>query len=200
MKSKTLLIVTTSVLLAARLVGGVYAAVTFMHGDTDELTNSLVADEDNSPEVSETFENNAKKDVAVVIPKTGYSVYVRAAIVVNWQKEGEDETFIYPESPVEGESGDYSLVLGDSEKWFKNGDFYYFTEPVPGDGTGMTDILIGTCTQLKEPPTGYILHVEVLTQTIQSAGTTDIGDKPAVQDAWGIEVDSETGNLIDPNA
>ena len=95
MKSKTLLIVTASVLLAALLVGGVYAAVTFMHGDTDELTNSLVADDDNTPSVSEKFEDGVKSDVKVTVPKTGYSVYVRAMIVVNWQKIDDSET--YPE-------------------------------------------------------------------------------------------------------
>ena len=195
MKSKTLLIVTASVLLAALLAGGVYAAVTFMHGDTDELTNSLVADEDLTPEVSETFANNVKSDVVVTVPKTDYSVYVRAMIVVNWQKTDGSETFIYPASPVAGENGDYSLVLDDTGKWFKKGDFYYFTEAVPGTGEGATEILIANCTQLKNPPEGYSLHVEVLTQTIQVAGTTDIGNVPAVTNAWGVRVD-EDGKLI----
>lgn len=194
MKSKTLLIVTASVLLAALLVGGVYAAVTFMHGDTDELTNSLVADDDNTPSVSEKFENGVKSDVKVTVPKTGYSVYVRAMIVVNWQKIDDSETYVYPEAPVAGEGGDYSITV-DDEYWFKQGDFYYFIKPVPGDGEGSTEILIANCTQLKDPPEGYTLHVEVLTQTIQVAGTTDSGNIPAVTDAWGVSVD-EDGKLI----
>ena len=196
MKSKTLLIVTASVLLAALLVGGVYAAVTFMHGDTDELTNSLVADDDNTPSVSEKFENGVKSDVKVTVPKTGYSVYVRAMIVVNWQKVDDGETFIYPASPVAGENGDYSLVLGDTGKWFKKGDFYYFTEAVPGTGEGSTEILIANCTQLKDPPEGYTLHVEVLTQTIQVAGTNDSDNIPAVTDAWGVKV--ADGGALEP--
>ena len=187
MKSKTLLIVTVSVLLAALLTGGVYSAVNFLHGSSNSQANSLVADDDLTPGVSEEFDGEQKSDVIITIPKTDYSVYVRAAIVVNWQKEVDDETFIYPVAPVKGTDGDYKLVL-DSDKWFEKDGFYYYEEAVPGTGSGATEVLIGSCEQLKNPPEGYILHVEVLTQTIQAIGTTDADSTAAVTDAWGVSV------------
>lgn len=83
--------------------------------------------------------------------------------------------------------------------WFYNANdgFYYLNAMV---NSGETPNLINLCYQTQAGPSdGYRLHIEVIAQTIQALGTTDVGGTPAVTDAWGISVDEGTKNLIDPN-
>ena len=147
-----------------------------------------------TPEIIETFDDNlVKKDVYFNVGKTGYPVYVRAAIVVTWQKKGDNgENIVYFIKPVEGE--DYELDLN-TAKWKEgtNDNYYYYNEIVASDSK--TQNLINTCKQIRQNgdiPEGYTLNVDILVQTVQAIGRTD-GDGedpetmiPAYEDAWNL--------------
>ncbi len=177
MKNRKILIISiVAVLLAVAAIGTVYA---ILKGRSGTVTNTLKADSDLDPSVTETFENNVKSAVKVKIGETGYSVYVRAAVVVNWQDTAGD---IYPLAPVEGT--DYSISMNSTNGWFEIGGFWYHKNMViSGDETS---VLIDSCTQITAAPEGYQLHVEILSQTVQAAGWTDDGSKHAVEDAWQV--------------
>lgn len=159
-----------------------------------QVENSFTPDDNLNPTITETFKENndkLKQNVAVRVGDTGYAVYVRAAIVVNW-KNAEDGN-VLGQAPVLDE--DYTLTLNETDWFYKDG-FYYHKAMVNTGGT--TANLITSC-QLKEgitppvdttvtPNVKYDLNVEIIAQTIQALGTTDTGDTPAVKDAWGVTV------------
>lgn len=159
-----------------------------------QVENSFTPDDNLNPTITETFKENddkLKQNVVVRVGDTGYAVYVRAAIVVNW-KNAEDGN-VLGQTPVL--DGDYTLTLNETDWFYKDG-FYYHKAMVNTGGT--TANLITSC-QLKEgitppvdttvtPNVKYDLNVEIIAQTIQALGTTDTGDTPAVTDAWGVTV------------
>ena len=73
-----------------------------------------------------------------------------------------------------------------SDKWVKNGDFYYYTEVVaPGTET---EVLFDSITVVEgKAPAGYTLHVELMSQSIQADGMN--GDMKVVESAWGVDPD-----------
>ena len=184
--------------LASIVIGVVYAYLS-APGE-DPVRNNMEAAPDPTISIQETFTTNGnnnlvKEDVYVNVGNPGYAVYVRALIVVSWQDKSGN---IYWETP---KVSDYSLTLNTTD-WFEEGGFYYlYYKMVDGvSGYPNTAVLIQECYQTAEPPVpGYTLHVEIVAQTIQAVGTTDVGDVPAVTDAWKIPVNPENGNLIDPN-
>ncbi len=192
------------VVCAALVVAiGVITVFAYLSGKSDPVKNKLDADTDPGLTVVETvapingFE--VKQNVTVNVGKTDYSVYVRAAIVVTWvDKDGN----VLADAPVLSsevdDNGDYILDLNLStttlaaDQWtFGSSDgFYYYSSPVPSEGS--TKALINSA-QVKpgaSVPEGYTLSVEIVAQTIQAIGTTDEGDVLAVKDAWGVDVDA----------
>lgn len=156
------------------------------------------------PSINETFDGINKENVTVSVSNTKYAVYVRAAIVVNWEENGKDadgkktvtstDTGIFHATAPKLDT-DYTLNLNDTD-WFKGSDgFYYHKAMVNSNGT--TEALINSCQRVATAPTGYHLDVQIIAQTIQALGTTDADDTPAVTNAWGIAVDS-SGNLVEP--
>lgn len=193
MNKKVILAVFAAIILAAVLVGAVYAA---LQGKTETpVKNDMSAEKDPKPTVVETWENNVKKNVMVNVGDPGYSVYVRADIVVTWKdKDGN----VYSKLPQAGT--DYTISLNTVsgtpiavEKWFFGADgFFYYTSPVV---SGNTDVLINEC-KVKEDtaqiPEGYQLSVEIIAQTIQYKGTTDRDDNiTAVEDAWHVTLSQD---------
>ena len=177
-RRKRILILAVSALLLVSLPLAVYA---YLYAGSGQLGNAFTPAPETDPAISETFDDNEKKDVSVSVGKTGYSVYVRAAIVVTWKdKDGN----VYAEKPVEGV--DYTIVLNDDGSWFEYGGYYYHKAAVESEGN--TEVLIEECAQLTTAPSDYALSVQVIAQTIQAAGTTDTDDTPAVTDAWGVAV------------
>ena len=181
-KRKRILPVILAVLFViAVTVATVYA---YLKTSTDPaVKNTFSAAQDPEATITESFDpNTEKKDVAVKVGKTGYSVYVRAAIVVTWKNAENGD--VLATKPVAGV--DYTITLNDSD-WFEKDGFYYHIAAVPSEGT--TANLIISCEPIAgKAPAGYGLNVEIVAQTIQSAGTTDTGDTPAVTDAWGVKV------------
>ena len=149
---------------------------------------------------------NVDKDTYVIqVPNNGYAVYVRAAIVVNWQyKDGEGNVKVLGDVPVLGT--DYTLTTNSIE-WFKGSDgFYYRKAMVTPTGNVEfvnTEALVTSFAKKKEfveyddngdgTSDKYYLNIDVISQTIQALGTTDDGDIPAVVDAWHVTM---TGDLI----
>ena len=188
-KKKMVLALLTAVLLIAT-AGAVYAYLSANAGTG--VSNSMEPAGATDPTIS---------SYVVDVGTPGYAVYVRAFVVVTWQ---DSEGNIYGQMPVEGT--DYSIVwsTGEGENWFQNSDgFYYFRNPVAYDGTNAssryTDPLIKSITEQVTCP-GYTLNVEIISQTIQAVGYTNgslsIPSIPAVQDAWGVVVNSD--NTLGP--
>lgn len=167
------------------MVGGVVA---YLSASTGAVTNRFIPEVAEDPVVVETFEDNEKTNVKVDVGEPGYAVYIRAAVVVTWKDTRNGDVLgVMPQAGV-----DYTMSLGD--KWFLGSDgFYYYSSPVAYDGehgsTKLTENLINSCKPIDgKTPAGYHLNVEIISQTIQALGTTDVGDKPAVADAWGVAV------------
>jgi len=124
----------------------------------------------------------------------GYSVYVRAAVIVNWKAENGD---VLAQAPVQG--ADYSITMNETD-WFEYRGFWYCRAAVaPG---GSTATLIGDLTVATEQ-SGYTLTAELAAQTIQALGSTDVADPysdgtPAVTEAWKVLVSD--GKLTAPTA
>ena len=163
----------------ASLTTGVVVA--YLSTSTEEVSNSFVPETSETPTIEETFDQKVKQDVSVDVGEPGYAVFVRAAVVITWKDvKGGD---VYGEAPEEGV--DYTISYNDTY-WFLKDGFWYCTESV---ASGNSPVLIYTCAPVDDKaPDGYALNVEIITQTIQALGTTDIGDTPAVTDAWGVAV------------
>ena len=172
--------------------GGVLA---YLSTSTGPVTNTFQADAPTNPSISETMNDNTKTNVSVNVGDPGYAVYVRAAVVVTWKDTNGN---VLAQAPVEGT--DYAIdwnvdTATDQDKpWFKHGGFYYYESMVNTNGT--TAVLINSCTP-KVNKGDYTLSVEIIAQTIQALGTADADDTPAVENAWGVKVDSN-GQLKAP--
>ncbi|MBR5264357.1 MAG: hypothetical protein IKV50_06660 [Clostridia bacterium] len=182
-KRKRILPVFLAVLFViAVTVATVYA---YLKTSTPAVENTFSAAQDPEATITESFDpNTEKKNVAVKVGDTGYSVYVRAVIVVTWKNAENGDVLAI--KPVAGT--DYEISLNDSE-WFEKDGFYYHKAAVEsGDSTA---VLINSCAPIDgKTPAGYGLNVEIVAQTIQAAGKTDAGDIPAVTKAWKVKVDS----------
>ena len=140
--------------------------------------------------VSEVFQNNQKTSIKVMnTSKSNIDAYLRVRFVSYWvKKNGSDYEIVGKPSimpSIEMEPG-----------WIKsaNSDTYYYTVPVsPGKYTGEL-VKEGTLIQLVEDG-DYLQVVEVFADAIQALGTTDVGDIPAVVDAWGVKLDS-SGSIV----
>lgn len=111
----------------------------------------------------------------VTVKNTGNTdAYIRAAIVVTWEKDGAKA----PVAPVLGT--DYTLVIN-TAAWTKNGSYYYHNTAVAPDKE--TEVLINSCT-VTGTYEDYTLCVEILADAIQSTGVDTDGSTPVSQ-AWG---------------
>lgn len=172
-QKKSLFIILAVLILLA--VGGTAA---FLKWKSQNVSNNFNSARSVDPEIIETFENNVKSDVKIKIPETGYSVYVRAAIVITW-KNAEGKILSQPPA----ENVDYILSIGGS--WEKDTDGFYYYKQAVSSGEE-TDNLINECKPSKDSPAeGYTLDVQIIAQTIQAAGRTDIDDgRDAKTDVW----------------
>lgn len=174
-------------LLASAGTTGILA---YLKSSTEAVTNSFTSASSVDPTIKETVINNVKSNVTINVGDTrydrsegsqdpGYSVYVRAAVVVTWQDEAGN---VYVTPPVVGT--DYTITYNTSN-WEKGTDgYWYYDKAVPSQNS--TTELITECEPLKAAPVdGYTLNVKIIAQTIQSAGTTD-GESPieAIMNAW----------------
>lgn len=147
---------------------------------TQKVTNTFSAKDSTPPKIEENFDGQVKENVRIDVGESGYSVYVRAEVVITWKKGTGDNTVIYYELPQE--NVDYTIVYDLANGWELGKDgYYYYKNPVQsGDKTG---ILIKECKYAAGvvPPEGYTLSVDIIAQTIQvSAGSN-------YKEAWNID-------------
>lgn len=174
-----------AIIVLAASFGGVAAYLSTTAGPVE---NSFSADGEKDPTIGA---------YAVSVPADlGYSVYVRAVVIVNWKAENGD---VLAQAAVLGT--DYSIAMNTAD-WFEYGGFWYCKSPVtPG---ASTPLLINSLTTTKEQ-SGYTLTAEIAAQTIQALGSTDVTDAPytdgvpAVTDAWGVGVGGD-GKLTAPTS
>ena len=171
MKSRKFNILVTvlisSVLLLSVCIGTVYA---YLSASAAGPTDSFQIAGSKNPEVSVTQEQPTKSIATAYVPDAGYKVYVRAIVVVNWVNN--DQICATPA----GASYEVTTAAG----WTQRGDgFYYYNQAVDSlnDSFEVTYINID----------GYGVQVQVICQTIQADGTTDVGTASAVFDAWGVK-------------
>lgn len=156
------------VLILCVTIGGTIAWIT---AQTPAVTNRFEP-ASVSTTIEETRDGIVKKDVFVK-NTSDIPAYIRAAIVVNWvDKDGN----VYASVP-DGVTYTMTTTVGQSDsKWAKQGDYYYYTEPVAANG--QTGYLITSCTPDADAAAkGYYLQVTILAEAIQAQGG-------AVQNAW----------------
>ena len=117
--------------------------------------------------VHETFEDNIKTDVYVENTSQA-DVYIRAAIVVNWQDDAGNVVAV----PVKAD--DYTMVL--NSNWDKIDGYYYCKKANEKEPTKTVPLIL-SCTP--NAPTEYKLSVSIIAQAIQAEPAN------AVTDAWG---------------
>lgn len=211
-KKKSALLTASLILLLVALVGGTIALLVDVTGLVTNTFNIVEIPN----EVLESFDGTTKNNVSIKNSNTqGEPAYIRAAVVVTWAQvddSGNATGVVYSTVPVldtDANNGDYTLVMGDSAKWVKGADgFYYYTEPVASQAA--TDVLIASCavanvdsTTGRSPnqPEGYVLSVEIAAQSIQADGMSSDSKYPVIL-AWGEDkggcvtaVDPTTGAL-----
>ena len=167
------------------LVCAVGAAVAYLVDTTSEVVNTFDPAKV-SCEVTETFENDVKTDVAIK-NTSDIEAYIRAAIIVTW-KNAENGN-VYGGMPVK--DVDYTISLNGTD-WFQGTDgYYYHKKPVPPESQdGRTEVLIYSCSPIAaKTPEGYGLNVEILGSAIQCV--------PAyvVEQNWKVVTVSDDGTL-----
>ena len=161
-------------------VGG---TVAFLSTRTDSKENTFTPSKVTC-EVTETFKNNVKSNVAV--KNTGdTTAFIRAAINVTWMKDAEagteyDAANQTVSAKVPGKDTDYSIKLADNTNWIRGADGYYYYK-LPVDPQVSTGVLIEECKLQNNAsvPDGYHLSVEIVASAIQSV------PEAAVKAAWG---------------
>lgn len=160
-------------------VGG---TVAFLSTRTDSKVNTFTPSEVTC-EVTETFKNNVKSNVAV--KNTGdTTAFIRAAINVTWMKDAEAGTenqTVSAKVPLKDK--DYSITFAKNTNWIQGADGYYYYQ-LPVDPQGSTEVLIEECKLLNyaSVPDGYHLSVEIVASAIQSAPYS------VVQSMWHVTV------------
>ena len=168
MKSKKFNILVTvlisSVLLLSACIGTVYA---YLSASAVGPTDSFQIADSKNPEVSVSVtQEQPIATASVTVPSAGYKVYVRAIVVVNWVNNDQICATPYGAS--------YKVTAAG---WTLSDDFYYYNQAVDS----LNDSFKVTYNNID----GYDVRVQVICQTIQADGTTDVGTDSAVFDAWG---------------
>lgn len=165
-----------TVLLA---VGGTIA---YIFTDTDPVVNTFTPVKVDN-EIHEELEANVKENVQ--IKNTGTTdAFIRAKVVVTWQNEKGEVYPVMPVSKLENsEEYDYEILYNQAD-WAEiastPGYWYFRFSVAPGE---FTTSLIESAEPTKAAPAeGYTLHIEILSQAIQSEPAT------AVQDAWNVSI------------
>ena len=170
MKMKKSIALLVSLILVLSVTIGVSLA--YLVATSDPVKNTFTPSSVTT-EVYEEFKNNLKENVS--IQNTGdIDAYIRAAVVVTWQKYNEetDKYDVYGTVPVKDSDYEISYNLGDQAnhegKWILGSDgFYYWPSLVePGETTGV--LIMSAAASTPAPAEGYTLCIEILGSGIQA--------------------------------
>ena len=164
------------------------STVAFLYTYDDPVVNKFIPSKVTTAVVEDiTKVQGVKSDVKIA--NTGdTTAWIRAAVVVTWQKitvdsaTGTETVQVYGQMPELNK--DYEITFNLAEqtdpkgKWEKADDgFYYWSQPVPVDKS--TGILITSCKPKDPAPEGYFLTVEILGSGIQT-----FPDAKSYSQAW----------------
>lgn len=129
--------------------------------------------------VSDKVTGMVKSDL--VIRNTGSTpAFIRAAIVGYWARTDKNGKEMIV-APWDKSKGTFVGLAG--KNWFKEGEYYYYKNPVPGS-TAVTDALFTSYTYTGEAPVaGATLHIRVSAQAVEYDSA-----KAHVTDAWGAGI------------
>ena len=165
-------------LIATLAVGGTLA---WLSAYTQPVKNTFVMGTV-PPQVTESFDHQVKKDVAVT--NTGnIPAYIRVALVCTWQDD--DGNVVGEPASLDNLTIDWGgegTELGNN--WIQIGDYYYYTQPVAAGAT--TSNLIDKA-EVKTA-NGYRMNLQVIADSIQANPTS------VVEEQWGVNVGSD-GNI-----
>lgn len=171
-KGLPILTVALIVLLAVAIISGGTVAY-LAKSAAKPAVNTLLADQNPVVEITNT---NGKHYVTV--KNTGYAVYLRAAVVVNWK----NDTNVIAAPP-----SDFTIDPGDG--WVYHNGFYYYTAPVTNNLE--TSLIVLDAVEASAQKANYTLTVDIAVQAIQALGTTDgTPEELAVLNAWGVQPES----------
>lgn len=169
-----------SVLLICICVTG--ATLAYLMHSSGKLTNTFNPSQVTS-DVVETFGSPYTTKESVKIHNSGdIPAFVRAAVIFTWRDEQGN---IAPYLP--GEEYSIEWNYGEGKKWFKSGDYYYYSDVVPA-GTSTADALITSIQDVQTKTVNgkvYYLSVEILSSAIQADGVMADGAHP-VEEAWDV--------------
>lgn len=184
--SKAYILIVSLALVFIAAVGIVSAYILL---STDQIVNTLTPVK-NEIEVVEQL-TQVKKDVSIK-NSCDYTAYIRAKIVVSWvelDSNGQPTGNVSGIKPALGR--DYSLYMG-SDKWIKGEEgFYYYTLAVPSNRNTETLIDEAVLLETAKTPADYKLSIDILASSIQAE------PKEAVEEAWGLSVDSNGALIVD---
>lgn len=160
---KSIALLVSLILVLTVTVGGTLAYLIAKSGPVENIFNPSKV----TTEVNETFDGNVKTNVS--IKNTGdTTAYIRAAVVVTWQKYNEEtgKYDVYGQLPVL--DSDYTMELDLGNGWVSSSDgFYYWTSFVePGETTGV--LINSAAASTPAPAEGYTLCIEILGSGIQA--------------------------------
>ena len=159
-------------LLALVLCCAVGGTLAWLIDATNPLENTFTPAQVKCTVVEDAFDGSTKTNVSVQNPadEKNVTAYIRVALVPTW----EDENGNAVAEPASLD--DLSITWGNSGKWLKGTDgYWYYKEPVaPG---GRTAVLLEKATVTTE--NGYQMNLQVMADSIQADPTR------AVTAMWG---------------
>ena len=173
----------TALILSLCLIFALAVGTTFalLKASTAPVENTFTAAKSDI-KIDEDVTGGQKK--SIIVQNTGTAVsYVRVKLVMNWVDDTTGNI-------VSGDNLPH-VTLNSDNSWFLGSDgIYYYKMPVAAKGE-TTNLLKDPITQ-PNAPAGCHLEVTVLAESIQAAPSK------AVTESWGVQVDTETGNLTQP--
>lgn len=168
--SKRYLLIASLVLLLGVTIGG---TVAYLMDSTNQVENTFIPAYV-TPVIQETVTDSAKQDVTIR-NDSNISAYIRARVLVSWTKDGK--VIQKPENCT-------ASITGPDSGWIQNGDYYYYTTPVPAGG--VTSELIPLATFSDPDNTGAKLRIDILAEAIQAEPAT------TVQSSWNVTMSGTT--------
>lgn len=167
------LFVAISLFLLLTMIGGTTMAYLSTRGET--VTNNFIPG---------NVQCVVRNDYSVE-NKSNTPVYVRAAIIVNWENaRGE----IHGIAPVEG--ADYKIILGNGWSFNTADGYYYYNKALSVSGTAQVSAPVVMDVEQKTTNSGFALEVDILAEAIQAEGM----DVSSAVQAWTKAQSTLVGN------